>query len=620
MIFFLCLSLALLLSAHAEELQGYARVIEQRGVRAWDALEMASPFRLVRLTFSSDRPKPSPNWRIRVFGEREETSFRVQSWSMVGEEHSRENSAAQPLMPKRGLSARPELFVRVAIVTTPSQPTMCTQSKVNRWWSEQQWSLARYFRSISQSFGTELRLVSVESVALTRDYANSGNNLESCEGLISETFNQLSSADPNVHTLMLLPSRDTGCNVGASPIACWPCFSTAFADETCEGISLPIHEMLHALGLFHSNALVEGRVLEYGDGSCQMGASLGGFGASFQRKGISAPQLRRLGIILPNQVEQSAEIGITFTLAHAYFESTTALKIFQVGREEISFRTASDFGIDHHVNVSAGGRFGALFNPGNYASYSDAVFVHRQAPGGIGGIVLTCVLRPGEQCATETSDTFVRFHFANETHASVSLVNSTFTPRPSPLGVSDPEYLLYLPRATDVLFHVAHPDLDPVFLEFDLDRQRTLVSAELIVEVDGGDYDLNVIIGGLQFPLRGTKYELRDEVTFDLTNVISNTGRLDLTTDSNSLFRFFSGVDCQLEGFGYYYCMPRLRVKYANVDILPADLNFDGRVDLLDLILLIENWGLCDCAFDLTGDGAVSLLDILAMLDSWSGV
>jgi hypothetical protein len=53
----------------------------------------------------------------------------------------------------------------------------------------------------------------------------------------------------------------------------------------------------------------------------------------------------------------------------------------------------------------------------------------------------------------------------------------------------------------------------------------------------------------------------------------------------------------------------------------PADLNCDGVVDVLDLLILLDAWGACmncgDCPADLNGDCEVDVLDLLHLLDAW---
>jgi trimeric autotransporter adhesin len=53
----------------------------------------------------------------------------------------------------------------------------------------------------------------------------------------------------------------------------------------------------------------------------------------------------------------------------------------------------------------------------------------------------------------------------------------------------------------------------------------------------------------------------------------------------------------------------------------PVDLNCNGAVDVLDLLLLLDAWGACgdcsDCRADLNGDCSVDVLDLLILLDNW---
>jgi hypothetical protein len=49
-----------------------------------------------------------------------------------------------------------------------------------------------------------------------------------------------------------------------------------------------------------------------------------------------------------------------------------------------------------------------------------------------------------------------------------------------------------------------------------------------------------------------------------------------------------------------------------------GDLNGDGTVNVLDLLLLLAEWGTDDPGADLDGNGIVNVLDLLMLLDSWS--
>jgi hypothetical protein len=57
---------------------------------------------------------------------------------------------------------------------------------------------------------------------------------------------------------------------------------------------------------------------------------------------------------------------------------------------------------------------------------------------------------------------------------------------------------------------------------------------------------------------------------------------------------------------------------------LVTDLNFDTKVNLLDIAVAIQNWGPCAmsdalCLGDVNRDGVVNLLDLVLIIDSWTG-
>jgi hypothetical protein len=53
------------------------------------------------------------------------------------------------------------------------------------------------------------------------------------------------------------------------------------------------------------------------------------------------------------------------------------------------------------------------------------------------------------------------------------------------------------------------------------------------------------------------------------------------------------------------------------VDPCPADVNNDGVVNVLDLLLLIEQWGQSGAQADINGDGTVNIQDLLVLIDAW---
>ena len=57
---------------------------------------------------------------------------------------------------------------------------------------------------------------------------------------------------------------------------------------------------------------------------------------------------------------------------------------------------------------------------------------------------------------------------------------------------------------------------------------------------------------------------------------------------------------------------------------IPGDVNGDGKVDVLDLLIVLGDWGPCppppeECPADINGDGVVDVLDLLIVLGNWTG-
>jgi polysaccharide biosynthesis protein PslG len=51
-----------------------------------------------------------------------------------------------------------------------------------------------------------------------------------------------------------------------------------------------------------------------------------------------------------------------------------------------------------------------------------------------------------------------------------------------------------------------------------------------------------------------------------------------------------------------------------------ADLNSDGKVDIIDMSMLLSNWGKADATSDLNIDGTVNILDLSILLSRWGPV
>ena len=53
---------------------------------------------------------------------------------------------------------------------------------------------------------------------------------------------------------------------------------------------------------------------------------------------------------------------------------------------------------------------------------------------------------------------------------------------------------------------------------------------------------------------------------------------------------------------------------------IPGDLDGDGIVGILDILIVIADWGSCtgDCAGDVNGDGSINILDLLILIANWT--
>ena len=56
---------------------------------------------------------------------------------------------------------------------------------------------------------------------------------------------------------------------------------------------------------------------------------------------------------------------------------------------------------------------------------------------------------------------------------------------------------------------------------------------------------------------------------------------------------------------------------FASTPVISGDLNDSGLVDVLDLLLLLMDWGCSDCEADLDGSGAADESDLMLLLERW---
>ena len=68
--------------------------------------------------------------------------------------------------------------------------------------------------------------------------------------------------------------------------------------------------------------------------------------------------------------------------------------------------------------------------------------------------------------------------------------------------------------------------------------------------------------------------------------------------------------------------VPLLFVAKFSEEELHVDINGDGAVDVLDLLMVLTSWGPCpalpdSCEADCNGDAEVNVNDLLAVLTNW---
>lgn len=84
------------------------------------------------------------------------------------------------------------------------------------------------------------------------------------------------------------------------------------------------------------------------------------------------------------------------------------------------------------------------------------------------------------------------------------------------------------------------------------------------------------------------------------------------------------GYDIEIDGDFLYAGGPGLCCDSARVlafSIIPADVDFDGTVDVTDLLAVINAWGTCSgCSADINCDGLVNVTDLLEVIAEWRGV
>ncbi len=103
------------------------------------------------------------------------------------------------------------------------------------------------------------------------------------------------------------------------------------------------------------------------------------------------------------------------------------------------------------------------------------------------------------------------------------------------------------------------------------------------------------------------------------STVVNSQGEWALNIDTNALeedrYRIRAKVLVFAEESGY----SRVLSFAIGIVCLPADLNCDGSVDLIDFSILMFYWGTSDPRADINGDGVVDVIDFSIMMAYWTG-
>ncbi len=108
----------------------------------------------------------------------------------------------------------------------------------------------------------------------------------------------------------------------------------------------------------------------------------------------------------------------------------------------------------------------------------------------------------------------------------------------------------------------------------------------------------------------------------------TNLVRIDEQGESEVIGTGFEGSERSIFGPDRALYVSQLNVPSAPEDrilrivpLCPADLHVDGVVNVIDLIVVLSNWGPCppegECPGDIDDDGVVGVLDLVALLSAW---
>ena len=234
-----------------------------------------------------------------------------------------------------------------------------------------------------------------------------------------------------------------------------------------------------------------------------------------------------------------------------------------------------------------------------HKSYANAVFVHKSYSDG--SFAIQTSLQTGDSF-TLGDGTVLHVHSMNITHALVSISLQTNVP-------ALPVWPKYQTRKWVGLKNTTSNNetttlTSPVALAF---RASWFRSARLVFEIAAATpFIPSVTVNGQVVAVNRSLVE-GDELAFSVSSPDVVLSGANLT--------FFSGSSCfPITLTGFLRCGPRLFLT----DAREPDLNGDGVVDLLDIVVVINNWGPCSgCLMDLNLDNEINLIDVVLVIDKW---
>jgi hypothetical protein len=288
----------------------------------------------------------------------------------------------------------------------------------------------------------------------------------------------------------------------------------------------------------------------------------------------------RMAVNVPanyGKVIQGADFDVTFTVSN-----TAPLAVTPIGADVLEFSATGGGGV---LDVTAGEAFAA-------------------SPATTGGLPLDT----SNWGAVPGSITFTSDNQAVQNGTIVRNVNGTVV-RPSQPSFSGDDVV-----QTATVDWPLDPDTGVQFIDvliynyaFDSFQARLDLDALSGLEEPFG------YVSGLTSNVGATPATLR--FSFDTEGLNDGVYAAPLTIHTS---------DENLPGETFVDLALTLLVALGDASPCRADLNSDGAVDVLDLLILLDAWGPCPrgrsvggCPADLNGDGVVDVLDLLILLDEW---